>query len=139
MMGTRRGNNEGCIYKDKQGRWRGVISLPSSDGKYKRKYIYGKTRKEVSEKISEILNQLHTNTYVEPCKITLYSWLCTWIDTYCKNEVRMSTYVNYDIYIQKHIKDILQKNLTLSSQTCVRKSILDIRRFIDDSTSPGMQ
>lgn len=105
MMGTRKGNNEGCIYKDKQGRWRGVISLPSSDGKYKRKYIYGKTRKEVSEKISEILNQLHTNTYVEPCKITLYSWLCTWIDTYCKNEVRMSTYVNYDIYIQKHIKD----------------------------------
>ena len=71
-MGTRRGNNEGCIYKDKQGHWRALVSLPSSDGKYKRKYIYGRTRKEVSEKMNEMLSQLHTNTYVEPCKTTLF-------------------------------------------------------------------
>ncbi|MCM1228196.1 MAG: site-specific integrase [Clostridium sp.] len=104
-MGTRKSNHEGSIYKDKQGRWRGLVSMPSPDGKSKRKYVYGKTKREVTEKVNELLSQLRTNTYVEPCKITLYSWLCTWLETYCKNEVRMTTYVNYDTYVNKHIKD----------------------------------
>ncbi len=102
---AKKGNNEGTIYKDKQGHWRGVVSLPSPDGKSKRKYFYGKTRKEVSDKVNEILNQLQTNTYIEPCRTTLYSWLCTWLETYCKNEIRMTTYVNYDTYVNKHIKE----------------------------------
>lgn len=78
MAKGRKGNHEGSIYKDKQGRWRGLVSMPSVNGKYKRKYIYGKTRKEVSEKVNAILNELRTNTYIEPCKTTLYDWLCTW-------------------------------------------------------------
>ena len=101
----RRGNNEGSIYKDKQGRWRGVVSMPSADGKSKRKYIYGKSRKEVSEKMNELLSQLGTNTYIEPNKTTLYDWLCLWLETYCKNEIRMSSFVNYRTYVLKHIKD----------------------------------
>lgn len=106
-MGTRKCNNEGSIYKDKQGRWRGLISMPSADGKSKRKYVYGKTKREVTEKVNEILSQLHNNTYIEPCKITLYNWLCTWLETYCKNELRMTSYVNYETYVHKHIKDTI--------------------------------
>ena len=106
-MGTRRGNNEGCVYKDKQGHWRGVVSLPSADGKYKKKCVYGRTRKEAVDKMNEILSQLRTNTYIEPCKVTLYEWLCDWLDTYCKTEVRMTTYINYETYIHKHIKETI--------------------------------
>ena len=84
MADGRKGNHEGSIYKDKQGHWRALVSLPTFDGKYKRKYIYGKTRKEVSEKMNELLSQLRNNTYIEPCKTTLYSYLCTWLETYCK-------------------------------------------------------
>ncbi len=101
----RNANGEGCIIKDKRGFWRGAVSLPSSNGKYKKKYIYGKTRKEVSEKMNSLINQLRTNTYIEPCKVTLYEWLCTWLEQYCKNEVRLSTYVNYDTYVQRHIRN----------------------------------
>lgn len=106
-MGTRKSNNEGCVYKDKQGRWRGVVSLPSINGVYKKKCVYGRSRKEATKKMNELLNQIWTNTYVEPCQVTLYEWLCTWIELYCKNEVRLSTYVNYDTYIQRHIKDTI--------------------------------
>lgn len=35
-MGTRNCNHEGSVYKDKQGRWRALVSLPSVDGKYKK-------------------------------------------------------------------------------------------------------
>ena len=54
MADGRKGNHEGSIYKDKQGHWRALVSLPTFDVKYKRKYIYGKTRKEVSEKMNEL-------------------------------------------------------------------------------------
>ena len=102
---SRRGNNEGSIYKDKQGRWRGLVSMPSANGQYKRKYIYGKTRKEVSDKMNELLRQLRTNTYIKPCKTSLYEFLHMWLETYTKNIVRMTTYVNYETFIEKHIKD----------------------------------
>ena len=130
-MGTRRGNNEGCIYNDKQGHWRALVSLPSSDGKNKRKYIYGRTRKEVSEKMNEMLSQLHTNTYVEPCKTTLYSYLCTWLETYCKNVVRMTTYINYETYVQKHIKD------TIGGYSLCDLSTILIQQFYNDKAKNG--
>ncbi len=107
MAEGRKGNNEGSIYKDKQGHWRALISIPTVDGKQKRKYLYGRTRKEVADKMYAILHQIRTDTYIEPCKVTLYEWLCTWLEQYCKNEVRLSTYVNYDTYVQRHIKDTI--------------------------------
>lgn len=101
---TKKANNEGSIYKDKQGRWRGQVTLPSADGKVKKKYFYGKTKKEVIDKVNELLNQLRTNTYIEPCKMTLYEWLCTWLDTF-NSDIRMTTKVNYETYVNKHIKN----------------------------------
>ena len=90
---SRRGNNEGSIYKDKQGRWRGLVSMPSANGQYKRKYIYGKTRKEVSDKMNELLRQLRSNTYVEPCE-----FLHMWLNTYAKNVVRQTTFTSYETF-----------------------------------------
>lgn len=103
---AKKGNNEGSIYKDKQGRWRGQVNMPSTDGKVHRKYFYGKTRKEVADKVNELMCKLKTNTYIEPSKVTLYEWLCEWLDIYCK-ELRMTTFVNYETYIHKHIKNTI--------------------------------
>lgn len=97
-------NGEGSIYKDKQGRWRGQVNLPSADGKVHRKYFYGKTRKEVADKVGELMNQIRNNQYIEPCKVTLYEWLCEWLEVYCKPELRMTTLVNYETYVHRHIK-----------------------------------
>lgn len=131
MTKGRKGNHEGSIYKDKQGRWRGLVSMPSVNGKYKRKYIYGKTRKEVSEKVNAILNELRTNTYIEPCKTTLYDWLCTWLDTYCKNEIRMTTYVNYETYVHKHIKN------TIGGYCLCDLNTILIQQFYNDKSKNG--
>ena len=56
---SKNGNNEGSVYKDKQGHWRGQVRIPTADGKVKRKYFYGKTRKKVSDKVNEILRQIN--------------------------------------------------------------------------------
>jgi len=53
----KRGNNEGSIYKRKDGRWVASITVGYNDnGKPKRKNFYGKTRKEVQEKLNEALH-----------------------------------------------------------------------------------
>lgn len=128
---SRRGNNEGSIYKDKQGRWRGLVSIPSVNGKYKRKYVYGKSRKEVSEKVNELLRQLQTNTYIEPSKTTLYDWLCLWLETYCRNELRPSSYGSYQGYIENHIKNEIGGYPLCSLNTLI------IQQFINEKSQKG--
>ena len=63
---TKKANSEGSIYKDKQGHWRGVVTLYCVEGVPKRKYFYGKTKREVTEKVNKALSEIQNNTYSEP-------------------------------------------------------------------------
>ena len=53
-VSCQKGNNEGSVYKDKRGRWTGSVTLPSVNGKVRKKYFYGKTKKEVSDKFDSL-------------------------------------------------------------------------------------
>ncbi|MCM1228398.1 MAG: site-specific integrase [Clostridium sp.] len=128
---AKKGNNEGSVYKDTNGRWRGVVTLPSADGKVKKKYFYGKTKREVSEKVNDLLAEIKNKTYIEPCKTTLYNWLCTWLETYCKNNIRPTTYVNYETYIHRHIKG------SLGSVKLCDLSTITIQQFYNDKLKNG--
>jgi integrase len=48
---SRRGNGEGSIRRRKDGRWEGRYTIHAAEGR-KQKAVYGKTRKEVSEKLT---------------------------------------------------------------------------------------
>jgi integrase len=50
----RRGNNEGSISRRKDGRWMGRYTVHTADGP-KQKAVYGKTRKEVAEKLTKAM------------------------------------------------------------------------------------
>jgi integrase len=54
----KRGQGEGSIYlRKKDGRWASEIQLGYSNGKRDRKFVYGKTRAEVADQLTEILNK----------------------------------------------------------------------------------
>ncbi len=55
----RRGNGEGSIFQRKDGRWVAQYTVESRepDGTQKRKSIYGKTRREVAERLKEAMVQ----------------------------------------------------------------------------------
>ena len=125
----KKGNGEGSVYKDKQGRWRGVVTLYCDSGIPKRKYFYGKTKREVNEKVNNTLSEINNNTYIEPCKVTLYEWLCTWLDTYCRGELKQTTIINYETYIEKHIKPTIG-NVKLCNLTPMQ--LQDSRGFRQD-------
>ena len=68
-----RGNGDGSIFFNEQkNRWVAQISLGKDEnGKLKRRTLYGKTRKEVKEKLEKTIAELQYGFYVEPSKITI--------------------------------------------------------------------
>lgn len=105
IMAKRRGNGEGSITKRKDGRWQGYVTVgydPESQ-KPKKKYFYGKTRKEVQERINEAAGKVQAGTYREPSKLTVAEWFNNWLNDYMKPSLRPTTWESYKTQIDKHI------------------------------------
>ena len=51
---SRRAHNEGSIYKRRDGRWVGVQNLGWEAGRRRRKYVYGRTQREVVAKLKAL-------------------------------------------------------------------------------------
>lgn len=97
---ARRSNGEGSIYKRADGRWCASRYVDYGNGKFRRKYVYGKTQKEVKEKLKELEN------YHEPKVkgMTLFNWLIEWMEEYKKNMLKITTFENYMMYIHAYVK-----------------------------------
>lgn len=106
---AKRGQGEGTISKRMvngawDGTWWARITLGKDEnGKQKRKAFYGKTRKEVQEKLTAAVNDKNKDVYVEPCKMTVSEWLITWLAEYKKPFLRLNTYRVYEQFIRMHI------------------------------------
>ena len=74
-MPTRRGRNEGSIYERKDGRWAADFSQGYENGKRKRITLYGKTRGEVHEKLTEHLHKQQQGEVIPTCKHTVGDFL----------------------------------------------------------------
>lgn len=105
MTRRKRANGEGSIYKRKDGRWCGRITIGKNPdtGKPDIKTFYGKTRKEVDSKLSEVKAKLQEGTYTEPSKQDTGEYLDQWLNT-IKASVRITTFESYETQIRKHIK-----------------------------------
>ena len=111
-----RGQGEGNIRQRKDGTWEARYSLGvDSRGKQIRKSIYGKTRNEVSKKLTKILNDINMNTYIDPSKITIKEWIEAWLKDYKENSVSKKTYNSYkqqlDLYIIPHLGYVYLKDI----------------------------
>ncbi len=73
---ARRGHGEGAIYQLKDGRWAASITL---EGR-KRKTFYGKTRKEVQEKLRVALNEQKQGILATGPQQTVKQFLEQWLE-----------------------------------------------------------
>ena len=104
----KKGNNEGSIRKRSDGTWEARYSDGRNDnGRQIQRSVYGKTRKEVSDKLNAILYQKQNGTYVTPNKMVLSEWLYLWLHNYAEITVRPSTYISYEGYVYNHINPII--------------------------------
>ena len=81
---TKNAKGSGTIRKRSDGRWeaRYTTGIDSKTGKQIQKSVYGKTQKEVRQKLTEITAELDAGTYREPCKMTVDEWLDIWLKDY---------------------------------------------------------
>lgn len=88
-MGKKRGNGEGTIYySEKLKRWVGQFTAGYKDnGNIIRKTIYGKTRKEVSEKIIEKQNEVNNNMFINKSNIIFEDLATKLIDEQYNNNI----------------------------------------------------
>lgn len=104
-----RGQGEGTISLLENGLYCGRLTVGyDSNGKQKRRAFYGRTKKEVQEKMNSAKVAIAENRYIEPSKQLLGDWLDEWIVDYKKRNIRPSTYQNsYYGPVNKRIKPAL--------------------------------
>ncbi len=100
---ARRGHGEGSIYQRKDGRWVGELSLGYKDGERERKQIYGKSQKEVRDKLLSARNDQKAGIAPTDERQTVAQFFGRWLDDSVKGSVRPRTYETYEEKVRLHI------------------------------------
>lgn len=109
-MANKRANGEGSINKYivngiNKG-WRASISSGRDEnGKLIRKQFYGKTQKEVKEKLEEYKKQLSLGSLPSDDKLTLEQWYYTWLFDYRIKDLKPKSFEKYEGIYRNYIKD----------------------------------
>ncbi|HKP53208.1 MAG TPA: site-specific integrase [Chloroflexia bacterium] len=103
-MATRRGHGEGMIRQRTDGVWEARIDLGYVEGKRRRKSIYGKTRREVAEKLKALLVDQQKGLPITTSeRQTLGQFLEQWLADVARPTLRASTYATYENHVHKHL------------------------------------
>src|SRR5215210_2850412 len=133
MMG-RRGNGEGSIRKRKDGRWEGRYSAHTPEGR-RQKTVYGVTRKEVAEKLTEAMANRNKGLVFDAGKLTLDDHLERWLEGVVKPSASHRTYSTNAQQVRTHISPTLGR-IKLRN---LRKAHIDrlYREKLDSGLSPS--
>jgi integrase len=105
-MAKKRGNGEGSIYRRTDGRWVGQYLVHTAKGP-KYRYLYGKTRAVVAEKLTKAMADRDSGLIFDAGKMTVGEYLDRWLSDSVKGTVRTSTYERNEEIVRLHIKPSL--------------------------------
>lgn len=105
---TRNAHGSGTIRQRKDGTWeaRYTVGRDPGTGKQVQRSLYGKTQKEVRQRLQQISVDLENGAYTEPSKMKLGAWLDIWLKDFTGN-VAEHTHVTYETQVRVHIKPFL--------------------------------
>ena len=105
---TRGAQGGGNIRQRPDGLWeaRYTVGRDPGTGKQIQKSVYGKTQKEVRQKLSKVTNEIDEGTYFEPSKMTVGQWMDLWLKEYTDDK-KYLTVKHYKAQITAHIKPCL--------------------------------
>lgn len=157
----KRGKGEGSIYQLANGTYRGFVTVgyDAVTGKQRRKYIRGKTRREVADRLNRVMALSGNRILSAPERVTVEEWL----NRFAKHralEVRTGTKRNHQHYLSKilpvlgglqlhkltahHIREFYAKLVEANLSPSVRQHIhhflssalADAERLFEDFRSP---
>jgi len=129
---SKRGQNEGSIYKRQDGRWAASLNLGYKNGKRHRKHFYGWTRKEVQDKLTEALRAHQQGLIIPDERQTVGQFLTCWLADTAKPSVRPLTYETYEAIVRRHIEPEVGR-ITLSKLTPQ-----DVQRLLNNKLESGL-
>lgn len=131
---ARRAKGEGSLYQDGKGSW---IFQYSEDGKRKTNRFQKKADTKIfidSMNSSVAVNSVPLSVFQPSLEeITVEKWMRTWLETYARPAVKLSTYASYEQYIRGHIVPQIG-NLSMSALKPV-----DMQNFFNDRAVRGHQ
>ncbi len=126
---ARRGNGEGSVYQRLDGLWVAAYRKPNG----RRGWFYGKTRKEVADKLQQAQAALNEGTPVPVGnRETVARFLERWLRDVAPHRVRDTTLADYRGDIRRHILPALGR-LRLQELTPAR-----VQRFINELSAQGL-
>jgi integrase len=154
-VAKKRGNNEGSIYRRKNGTWAAQYTVWTAEGR-KRRSVSGKTRAEVARKLTEAMADRDGGLLHNAGKLTIREYLNRWLADSVKGTVKETTYANYAYVIHKHISPALghvklktltpahvrsfygEKSRTNLSASTVKKMHVVLRKSLSQAVSDGL-
>lgn len=103
MAKRRRGQGEGSIYLRADGRWCGLLNLGYVNGKRRRKVIYGRTRKEVVEKLTALLREQQQGFPITTERQTVAQFLTRWLEDTVRPKLRPASFRAYEQVARNHL------------------------------------
>src|SRR5918997_2634578 len=101
-MAKRRGNKGGPIYRRKDGYWVGQYGVETATGR-KTRYIYGKRREEVREKLTKAIADRDGGFIFDDKNMSVGEYVKRWLDDSARGSVRASTYSSYEGQVRRYI------------------------------------
>ena len=101
-MTLRRSRGEGSITKRSDGRWMAQADLGWQDGKRRRKTLYGRTKREVQDKLRDTLHRKEHGLPPVPEQETVGVFLHRWLENR-QSRVRRRTLERYQQIVRAHL------------------------------------
>lgn len=104
MAQNKLAKGEGSVYfRASDQRWCGTLTLPSPDGKRRRKTVTGSSEKDALQKLAKMRGELAKQGDLPTDNQTFASWLNVWFTTIAIKKIRPKTVASYRTLLQQHI------------------------------------
>ncbi len=120
----KRGNGEGGIYRPADGVWCASVDLGYAGGKRRRKVVYGKTRRQVAEKLAAMNQARSSGRPVVDDSRRLGDYLEHWLSEVIEQDRKPATAASDTDMVHRHIA------LELGHIRLDRLSAMDVRSFL---------
>ncbi|HVL83208.1 MAG TPA: site-specific integrase [Pseudonocardia sp.] len=131
MTRRQNANGEGSVWLRKDGRWCAGAFVRTVSGRMERRYVYGKTRKDVAGKLAELQKRHDSGVPAGSTTLTVERYLLEWLD-HMKHQVRPQTLAGYENNVRLHLVP------RIGSKKLSRLTVRDVRVMVDDLRASDM-
>jgi integrase len=121
---ARRANGEGTITRRKDGRYQAALYVLTPQGTRVRRFVYGRTRADVDEKLTELKEKTRKGVPAVSVRMTVGEYLDYWLAEVAPGELKPKTLESYEPYVRLHLKP------ALGGKKLDRLTPPDVRRFL---------